>query len=605
MSANKESYDQLLVIFGASGDLTSRKLLPAFSELFSRGLLPDRFAILGAARSDFSDISFRRSRRQVLKGDRADEFLGKVYYLRFDPADPRAYPKLAKRIVRLRGELRLPDRILYYLATPPFMYPVIAQGLLESGLNVPEGEGGWRRIIVEKPFGSNLETARRLNGLLRGIFAEREIYRIDHYLGKETVQNILVLRFSNGIFEPLWNRNYIDRVEIRATETLGVGNRGKYYDGAGAMRDMVQNHLMQLMAFAAMEAPAVFEPEPMRDEIVKVFRSLRPYTAQRMDRDIVRAQYRGYREEKDVSPDSTTETFVAMKFYIDNWRWGGVPFLLYTGKKLDRKESEIVVRFKSTPQRLFAGQCSGSSCNKLTIRIQPDESVSLGFGLKMPGAGFRVKQVSIGFSLTIRCRTTICPTLTKGCFSTPYWAIRRFMREATRWRRAGKSSIRFCVTGPSIRPADCAFIRRVRRDPRRRWRSRDRTTRYCARKTEKICNYEYSLVFRRPRGDRGTDPANGRPDARLRRKLPCGLVRRRNGQTAIPILERTFRRPARLGSDSLLLGGRALRAARRSAKQLRDRRTPAVLASDRASLACAPNPGENSLPKPKPSAIRI
>ena len=212
MSANKESYDQLLVIFGASGDLTSRKLLPAFSELFSRGLLPDRFAILGAARSDFSDISFRRSRRQVLKGDRADEFLGKVYYLRFDPADPRAYPKLAKRIVRLRGELRLPDRILYYLATPPSMYPVIAQGLLESGLNVPEGEGGWRRIIVEKPFGSDLETARRLNGLLRGIFAEREIYRIDHYLGKETVQNILVLRFSNGIFEPLWNRNYIDRV---------------------------------------------------------------------------------------------------------------------------------------------------------------------------------------------------------------------------------------------------------------------------------------------------------------------------------------------------------------------------------------------------------
>ena len=397
MSANKESYDQLLVIFGASGDLTSRKLLPAFSELFSRGLLPDRFAILGAARSDFSDISFRRSRRQVLKGDRADEFLGKVYYLRFDPADPRAYPKLAKRIVRLRGELRLPDRILYYLATPPSMYPVIAQGLLESGLNVPEGEGGWRRIIVEKPFGSDLETARRLNGLLRGIFAEREIYRIDHYLGKETVQNILVLRFSNGIFEPLWNRNYIDRVEIRATETLGVGNRGKYYDGAGAMRDMVQNHLMQLMAFAAMEAPAVFEPEPMRDEIVKVFRSLRPYTAQRMDRDIVRAQYRGYREEKDVSPDSTTETFVAMKFYIDNWRWGGVPFLLYTGKKLDRKESEIVIRFKSTPQRLFAGQCSGSSCNKLTIRIQPDESVSLGFGLKMPGAGFRVKQVSMDF----------------------------------------------------------------------------------------------------------------------------------------------------------------------------------------------------------------
>jgi len=264
-------------------------------------------------------------------------------------------------------------------------------------MNTADADDGWRRVIVEKPFGTSLATAQHLNKHLAQIFEEKEIYRIDHYLGKETVQNILVLRFSNGIFEPLWNRNYIDSIEISASETLGVEKRGKYYDGAGALRDMIQNHLMQLMAFTAMESPSSFDPEPIRDEIVKVFRSLHVYTPDEMDNMIVRGQYEGYRNEPNVSPQSTTETYVAIKMIIENWRWNGVPFYITTGKKLPEKASEIVVNFKNTPHQLFIGQCSGSSCNKLTIRIQPDENISLKFGLKIPGAGFKVRQVGMDF----------------------------------------------------------------------------------------------------------------------------------------------------------------------------------------------------------------
>ncbi len=402
----KKADNQLLVIFGASGDLTSRKLLPSLFELYVRGLLPDRFCILGAARTAYGDEEFRAEQHthilEAQKGKTYDEgliddFLENVYYLAFDSTNADEYYKLRERIEFLQEKHDLPDKIIYYLATPPVMYEIVPQCLLESGLNKTESPDGFRRIIVEKPFGTSLESARQLNDHLRHIFHEEEIYRIDHYLGKETVQNILVLRFSNGIFEPLWNHNYIDSIEISATETLGVENRGKYYDGAGAMRDMIQNHLMQLMSFIAMESPSIFEPEPIRDEIVKVFRSIRPYTVLDMDKMVVRGQYIGYREEKNVAPDSNTETYVAMKFFIDNWRWSGVPFYFYTGKKLPEKSSEVVIHFKSTPHQLFVGQCSGGSCNKLTIRIQPNESISLKFGLKMPGAGFEVKQVSMDF----------------------------------------------------------------------------------------------------------------------------------------------------------------------------------------------------------------
>ena len=387
----------MLVIFGASGDLTGRKLLPSLAELHAKGLLPERFAVLGAARTFHDDDSYRKFRKEGAGEALPDDFLRRVHYQPFDPNAPESYAALRSRIESLRRELSLPDRIVFYLATPPSMYEIVPSGLQAQGLASATEPGGWRRIVVEKPFGSDLASARRLNSVLRGIFDERDIYRIDHYLGKETVQNILVLRFSNGIFEPLWNRNYIDRIEISATETLGVENRGGYYDRAGAMRDMIQNHLMHLMAFVAMEAPSSFEPEPLRDEIVKVFRSLRPYSVADMQRNIVRGQYEGYRLESDVAPDSTTETCVAMRFHIDNWRWAGVPFCFFTGKKLGRKESLITVHFKSTPQRFFAGQCSGSSCNKLSVRIQPDESITLNFGLKTPGARFRVRQVGMDF----------------------------------------------------------------------------------------------------------------------------------------------------------------------------------------------------------------
>lgn len=412
----KNPENQMLVIFGASGDLTRRKLIPSLFELCARGLLPERFVVLGASRTDYTDESYRRTQRASIlaieKGkpyneQQVDDFLQRVFYLSFDSTRAEEYGKLKDRIARLRQEHDIPDRVIYYLSTPPLMYELIPRFLKESGLNRPSGRDGWRRIIVEKPFGTSEESARKLNRYLTTIFPEKGIYRIDHFLGKETVQNILVLRFSNGIIEPLWNRNYIDSVEISATETLGIEDRGKYYESAGALRDMIQNHLMQLTAFVAMEAPATFDPESIRDEIVKVFRAIRPYSAQEIDCNVVRGQYTasaegagprpGYRQEKNVAPDSTVETYVAMRLYIDNWRWGGVPFYLYTGKQMDGKRSEIIINFKSTPIQLFAGQCSGGSCNQLRLGISPDESISLKFGLKLPGAGFEVKQVSMDF----------------------------------------------------------------------------------------------------------------------------------------------------------------------------------------------------------------
>jgi glucose-6-phosphate 1-dehydrogenase len=400
----EKANDQLLVIFGASGDLTARKLLPALFNLHMRNLLPEHFGILGAARTAYTDEEFRTSASEHIKlsGNQVDEaalnsFIEHIFYVAFDSTNPTVYGKLKEKISLLQNKLQLPDRIIYYLATPPVMYEVIPSCLAENGMNTTDAPDGWRRLIVEKPFGTDLDSARKLNKHLLNIFDEHEIYRIDHYLGKETVQNILVLRFSNGIFEPLWNRNYIDSVEISATETLGVENRGRYYEGAGALRDMIQNHLMQLMAFTAMEPPSTFDPEPIRDEVVKVFRSLHPYSTDDMDKHIVRAQYEGYRQEKNVAADSNTETYVAMEMRIDNWRWSGVPFYIYTGKKLPERTSEIVINFKATPHQLFIGQCGGSSCNRLIIRIQPDESISMRFGLKKPGAGFTVRQVGMDF----------------------------------------------------------------------------------------------------------------------------------------------------------------------------------------------------------------
>lgn len=414
--AMKSPENQLLVIFGASGDLTRRKLIPSLFELCARGLLPERFVVLGASRTDYTDESYRAIQRESIleiekgkpyRAEQVDEFLKRVQYVSFDSTRSEEYGKLKERILRIERTERIPDRVIYYLSTPPLMYELIPRFLQENGLERPFGKSGWRRIIIEKPFGVDQRSARELNRYLCSIFDENNIYRIDHFLGKETVQNILVLRFSNGIFEPLWNRNYIESVEISAAETLGIEDRGKYYEGAGALRDMIQNHLMQLAAFTAMEAPATFDPESIRDEIVKVFRAVRPYRGAEIDEEVIRGQYTagkpgarkaaGYRDEKNVAPDSTVETYVAMRLYIDNWRWGGVPFYLSTGKRLARKQSEIIIHFKSTPIQLFAGQCSGASCNQLKLGISPDESISLKFGLKLPGAGFVVKQVSMDF----------------------------------------------------------------------------------------------------------------------------------------------------------------------------------------------------------------
>lgn len=413
---------QILVIFGASGDLTKRKLLPSLFELFARDMLPENFVILGAARTVFSDEEFREEQKENLKTflknqhpelKQLDQFLKRVYYLGFDSDKAAEYHLLKEKISSLREEWKIPDHIIYYLATPPQKYEIIATALKENELNRGIEEGGWRRIIVEKPFGSNLETAKALNSQLCSIFDEEDIYRIDHFLGKETVQNILVLRFANQIFESLWNRNYIDSVEIYAAEKLGVENRGKYYENAGALRDMIQNHLMQLMGFVAMEAPSSFDANLMRDEVAKVFRALHPLSPN----DVVRGQYiagkvgeenvLGYREEKGVAADSTTETYIAMRFFIDNWRWGGVPFYFYTGKRLKESRSEIVIHFKNVPHRLFNGVCPHSSCNELVLKVDSPESISLKFGLKVPGSFFEVKQVSMNFAYDSLCNTYI------------------------------------------------------------------------------------------------------------------------------------------------------------------------------------------------------
>ncbi len=412
----KKAENQILVIFGASGDLTHRKLLPALFELYSRDLLPEKFQVIGAARTPQSTDEFRNKQQafisEVLKISdysqlsKLADFLQLINYIDFDTDDAKQYQILKEKIIFLEEEYNIPDNIIYYLAAPPAMYDIIPVNLQKCGMNVSLS-GGSRKIIIEKPFGYDLESAQRLNHLLESIFHESEIFRIDHYLGKETVQNILVLRFSNGIFEPLWNRNYIDFIEIISTETLGVENRGKYYDIVGALRDMVQNHLMQLMAFIAMEPPATFDPESILDEIAKVFKALHVYSPEERVHNIIRGQYMegdidekkviGYRREKNVAPNSNTETYIAMKLMIDNWRWGGIPFFIYTGKRLKEKRTEIIIHFKSTPQQLFIGQCSGSSCNQLIIKVQPDESILLKFGLKIPGAGFEVKQVSMDF----------------------------------------------------------------------------------------------------------------------------------------------------------------------------------------------------------------
>jgi len=406
-----------LVIFGASGDLAKRKLIPAIYEMAREKLLPDSFVLVGYARSPLTDQQYRQECREAVQK-----------FARTQPVDPEIWNRIEKNIGYVQGDygsndghdrlcayLDKADREkgtagdrLYYLSTPPNTFEPIIRNLGEHHKSQPRDGKGWTRIIIEKPFGRDLASARSLNALLHEYFAEEQVFRIDHYLGKETVQNLMVMRFANSIFEPLWSYKYIDHVQITVSETLGVGTRGGYYAQSGALRDMVQNHMFQLMALVAMEPPAALDAVSIRDEKVKVFKSIRHMRPEHADQFAIRGQYgpgqagdaktAGYLKEKDVPPDSKTETFAALRLFIDNWRWSGMPFYLRTGKFLTEKLSEIVVRFRSPPLALFQKQCDTSVFpNDLIIRVQPDEGMSWRLNAKVPGGQMNVKSVALDF----------------------------------------------------------------------------------------------------------------------------------------------------------------------------------------------------------------
>ena len=411
----KKPHNHLLIIFGASGDLTYRKLIPSLFDLYNQNLLPNNFGILGLGRTEMNDSDFKLkmskaidkyASTKVKSTESKEQFLNYLFYYAFNTKEQKEYADLKEKIFSLNQSLQTDNNYIFYLATPPSMYSIIPKYLALEGLN--SEDDGFKRLIVEKPFGFDLETAQQLNHDLRCEFHEDQIYRIDHYLGKETVQNLLVTRFSNGVFEPLWNRNYIHHIEITSTEDFGVGTRGGYYEGSGALRDMVQNHLLLLASLVAMEPPTLINADSIRNEIVKVLQSLRPIPEDKVEEFVIRGQYiaskikgeeiKGYREEEGVDPHSRTETFVAMKFFIDNWRWAGVPFYIRTGKYLPTKVTEIVIHFQSTPHHIFSeDKVIRNQQNQLVIRIQPDEGLLLKFGMKVPGAGFNVQDVNMDF----------------------------------------------------------------------------------------------------------------------------------------------------------------------------------------------------------------
>jgi glucose-6-phosphate 1-dehydrogenase len=409
----------VMVVFGAGGDLTRRKLVPALINLRRGSLLPDRFAMIAVVRNGVEEMGFRAKLLDEASGfldpgltpEERGWFDRHLSLIHGDLDHADTYARLSAELDRLAL-----GHALFYLAVPPALFAPIANGLAGAGLNqtarpgVPGGsEPAWRRIVVEKPFGRDLKTARTLNQELAASFSEPQIYRIDHYLGKETVQNLMIFRFANGIFEPVWNRRYIDHVQITVAESVGVEGRGGYYETAGALRDMVQNHLFQLLALTAMEPPNSFEPDRVRDERVKVLRAIRPFTPELVAEDVVRGQYVagavdgtpavGYREEATVAPESATETYVALKLLIDNWRWADVPFYLRTGKRLARRVSEIAIRFKSPPLLLFRDAACAEQVvpNTLIVRIQPDEGIALRFQAKVPGPDLSVGLVRMEF----------------------------------------------------------------------------------------------------------------------------------------------------------------------------------------------------------------
>ena len=405
-----------LVIFGVGGDLAKRLLFPALCNLMQEGLLPEEFAVVGVGRTNLSEEQLRERMRQNLR-DANGEFSGdptvidwvvsRLSFVQADFANPEGYQQLAAKLREIDQTRRTGGNYLFYLATAPEFFLEVAQRLGQAGLLDP-ANGQWRRVVVEKPFGRDLVSARELNRELTKVAREEQIYRIDHYLGKETVQNILVLRFANGIFEPIWNRRYIDHVQITVAETLGVETRGGYYDHTGALRDMVPNHLLQVLSLTAMEPPSAFSAAALRSEQVKVLYAVPPLGGRDCGLCTVRGQYKtgnldgssvpGYRQEARVAPDSQTETYVAMKLAVDNWRWAGVPFYLRTGKRLSARRTEVAIQFRKAPLTLFqTAAVTLPQANRLMIQIQPEESISLEFAAKAPGPEVTVSPVAMRF----------------------------------------------------------------------------------------------------------------------------------------------------------------------------------------------------------------
>jgi len=414
-----------MVIFGASGDLTSRKLVPALYNLALQRLLPAEFAVIGVGRHPYTDETLRAelrnaaqefSRTRPLRPEVWDSFAQSISYVRGDPKDAATYQALRDKLAETDRTRGTGGNRMFYFATPPTLFPIIVGQLGAAGLNVSPSAAepgaasadAWVRMVIEKPFGHDLASARQLNQEIQAVFQEDQVFRIDHYLGKETVQNIMAFRFANRLWEPVWSEQHIDHVQITVAETVGVEERGGYYDQAGALRDMVQNHLLQLLTMVTMEPPVAFEAESVRTEKLKVLHSLRPIPPAGLSTQVVRGQYGegwiggkqvpGYRQEDGVSPTSDTETYVALKLYVDNWRWAGTPFYLRTGKRLPKRVSEIAVQFKRVPHLPFSGTAAaGLEPDVLALRVQPDEGITLQFGAKVPGPTMQLRSVNMDF----------------------------------------------------------------------------------------------------------------------------------------------------------------------------------------------------------------
>jgi len=452
LEGKRRAAPSTLVIFGANGDLTRRKLLPALYRLAAERRLPAGFAVLGNSRTPLSDEQFRERMREAVARYLEDadfdarlweEFSRALFYLPGDLRDASLYERLAARLEEIDRTCRTAGNVLFYLSTAPGLYPEVVTRLASSGLHTGPG---WRRIVIEKPFGRDLADARELSRLLYRAFPEEAIFRIDHYLGKETVQNILAFRFANGIFEPLWNRRYIDHVQITAAESIGVEGRGAFYQEVGALRDMIQNHLLQVMATVAMEPPAAFEPEAVRDERAKLLRSIRILKEHEVDSCAVAGQYAsariggedvpGFRQEPGVDPESQTETYAALALLVENWRWAGVPFYLRTGKRLPRRVTDIAIQFHAAPHALFGGVGIAEPMrpNLLVLRIQPEEGISLRFLAKLPGSGMKLRPVSMDFnygaSFGLRAPTAYQTLLLDAMAGDPTLYTRQDMVEA-------------------------------------------------------------------------------------------------------------------------------------------------------------------------------